>query len=118
MTDDKDVLLSKYVVIDNTMWLSFFPMITGSERKFTMDASTGEIRTSSSPLDREVKSIYRMTAVASDPANRQVCNAFNLIKMRKQATFSQHDHCFSREMASEEQLQKFHTDELSLSKSW
>ena len=69
------------------MWLSFFTMITGSEGKFTMDASTGEIRTSSSPLDREDKSIYRMTVVASDPANRQVRNVFNLSKMTDRRHF-------------------------------
>ena len=99
------------------MWLSFFAMITGSEGKFTVDASTGEIRTSSSPLDREDKTIYRMTAVASDPANRQVRNAFNLSKIRKQATFSRHHHWFLREMTSKKRQQKSHTDDASLSKS-
>ena len=100
------------------MWLSFFTMITGSEGKFTMDASTGEIRTSSSPLDREDKSIYRMTAVASDPANKQVRHAFNLRKMRKQETFLRHQHWFLREMTSKKRLQKSHTDDASLFKSW
>ena len=59
-----------------------------------------------------------MTAVASDPANRQVRNAFNLSKMRKQAPFSQHHHWFLREMTSKKRLQKSHTDDASLSKSW
>ena len=55
-----------------------FPLIhaTGSDGKFIIDANTGEIRTSSSPLDREEKGIYRLTAVATDPGNRQVRFAF------------------------------------------
>ena len=52
-------------------------MIIGSDGKFTIDASTGEIRTSPSPLDREQKSVYRLTVVASDPGNRQVRFAFS-----------------------------------------
>ena len=49
---------------------------SGSEGKFTVDANTGEIRTSPSSLDREDKSVYRMTVVATDPGERQVAFLF------------------------------------------
>ena len=47
-------------------------MIVGADGKFIIDANTGEIRTSSSPLDREERSTYQLTAVAKDPGNGQV----------------------------------------------
>lgn len=53
-------------------------MIIGADRKFIIDANTGEIRTSSSPLDREERSTYQLTAVATDPGNRQVGVCTNL----------------------------------------
>ena len=49
---------------------------SGSEGKFTVDAITGEIRTTPSSLDREEKSVYRMTVVATDPGDRQVAYLF------------------------------------------
>ncbi|XP_078366665.1 protocadherin Fat 4-like [Oculina patagonica] len=45
--------------------------LEGSDGKFTVDANTGDIRTGPLSLDREEKSVYQMTAVATDPGNRQ-----------------------------------------------
>ena len=56
--------------------VSFEFLITGGDNKFTIDANTGDIRTSSSPLDREEKGRYQLLAVATDRGNRQVCLAF------------------------------------------
>ena len=49
-----------------------FLMSTGADAKFTVDPNTGEVRTGPSSLDREEKSVYRMTAVATDSGKRQV----------------------------------------------
>lgn len=51
--------------------------MTGSDGKFIVDANTGEIRTGPASLDREQKSLYRMTAVATDTGNKQVMKKFN-----------------------------------------
>lgn len=51
--------------------------MTGSDGKFIVDANTGEIRTGPASLDREEKSLYRMTAVATDTGNKQVMKKFN-----------------------------------------
>ena len=58
----------------NRQNLKFYALLvsTGSDSKFTVDANTGEIRTSPSALDREGKSVYQMTVVATDTGNRQV----------------------------------------------
>ncbi|XP_068675919.1 protocadherin Fat 4-like [Montipora foliosa] len=45
--------------------------LEGGDNKFTIDANTGDIRTSSSPLDREEKGRYQLLAVATDRGNRQ-----------------------------------------------
>lgn len=53
-------------------------LFTGSDGKFTVDSNTGEIRTSPSPLNREEKSVYQMTAVATDTGDRQVFLSLHL----------------------------------------
>lgn len=62
-------------VVNYDFFFSLFASI-GSDGKFIIDASTGETRTSLSPLDREEKSVYSLTAVATDRGNRQVRFAF------------------------------------------
>ena len=47
--------------------------VSGGDGKFTIDASSGDIRTSADPLDREVKRLYNITVVATDGGGKKVC---------------------------------------------
>ena len=64
------------------LFASFEFVITGGDDKFIIDSSTGEIRTTSSPLDREEKSVYQLIAVAKDRGNNQVCFLFSSLYIR------------------------------------
>ena len=69
-------------------------VLLGADGKFTIDPTSADIRTTDSPLDRELKSVYHVTVVATDNGGKQV-RVENIHRTKKPLGFPLNSHLFS-----------------------
>jgi len=64
-------VLCNYAVNEDSFIFVYF-YFSGDDGRFVIGAKTGEIRTSSIPLNREIKPYYTLRVTATDPGNLKV----------------------------------------------